>query len=78
MTLAQLQTMRDALTAALGSPVLECVIDGVTVRYASAQDVEHRRAIVDADIAKQTTAAPPSYTYAQFSKDGRGNNNSRG
>lgn len=74
LSLDQLQAMRDKLTAALGSPVLEVTIDGMTTKYTSVADIERRRAIIDADIAKLSSGSTRSYSLAQFSKDGRGNN----
>ena len=75
LTLDQLQALRDQLLTTQGRGVVETVVDGMTVRYSpSGKDIRERLAHIDAEIAKLTAGAPKSYSYAQYSKDGRGNN----
>jgi len=74
LSLTDLQTLRDSLSKAIYAGVLEVTIDGMTTKYASVADMERRRALLDADIVKISPAAAPTYSFAQFSKDGHGNN----
>ena len=73
LSLSDLQARRDELTQMISGNVIRVRVEDADVEYGNIDELVKRRAYIDAEIAKLTPTAPPSYSFAQFSKDGRGN-----
>jgi hypothetical protein len=73
LPLATLIAQRDACATILATPISSMTIDGTRVDYAAYEDARKRIGWLDQEIAKAQAAPPKGYSYAQFSKDGRGN-----
>lgn len=73
LPLATLLAQRDALSTLLAQGVNSMSIDGTRMDYAAFEDLRKRIGWLDQEIAKSQAAPPRGYSYAQFSKDGRGN-----
>jgi hypothetical protein len=73
-TVADYQVLIDLLDDAIGRGVKSVTIDGMRTDYANTDDMIKAQSWMRARQAALNPAAPKSYSYAQVSKDGRGNN----
>ncbi len=73
LPLLTLIAQRDALATSIAQGVTSITIDGTRMDYPGFDDMRKRIGWLDQEIAKAQAAPPKGYSYAQFSKDGRGN-----
>jgi len=64
--MAYTQAQLDALDAAIASGALRVTYDGKTVEYRSTADLIRARALVLAELGRQTGAAPGGRRFASF------------
>ncbi|MCG5241876.1 phage head-tail joining protein [Azospirillum doebereinerae] len=64
--MAYTQTQLDALDAAIASGALRVTYDGKTVEYRSTADLIRARALVLAELGRQTGDAPSGRRFASF------------
>ena len=68
MTLADLQTKRDALVSAIAAGTTELTSGDKTIRYQSIEQMQIALAVLDKEIANATGSTRIRTTLAQFSK----------
>jgi hypothetical protein len=73
LTIDQLLKMRDDLETTMNQGVSSISVDGTSTAFATEDNNQKALMRINARIAALQSTAPKGYSYAQFSKDGRGN-----